>query len=363
MKKIKFMLALLLSVFSGFEIVFASSDDFTLVSSESAFDECLESEGACRLTADLTVTGRKEISSDAIIDLNGQVIQPDANLKLKNGLITVNRGAKLVINDSKGTGKITTGSGDNVWGAVQLVKDNTSNEPAELIINGGTIEGYYYGVVGNGTLHNTRITINEGIIKGLNTEDSVGVYHPQDGQLIVNGGEISGGTGIEIRSGSLTLNNGTVSGVASNFVKAVNGSGSTTNGVGIAVAQHTTKKPISVVIKGGNIKGQYAFYEWNPHRNNQDALSKISLSINGGNFEGYAQGVSTIYSEDFTNFVTGGTFNKNVDKYLTADASVFKSEDNDEEKNNKSFKWIILVGVLVIVAGGILGFVLWCKVR
>lgn len=358
MKKIKINLLIIFSIFCGLFTVHASSDDFTLVNSESAFDECIQNETACRLTEDLTVTGRKEISGEVILDLNGKVIKPEESLRLTSGLLLVNRGAKLFINDSKGTGKITTGNSGNVWGAVQLLKSSAGNEPAELIVNGGTIEGYYYGIVGNGTLHNTKTTINNGIIKGLNTEDSVGIYHPQDGELIINGGDISGGTGIEIRSGSLVLNNGTVSGLASHFVKAVNGNGSTTNGVGITVAQHTTKKPINVSIRNGNIKGQYAFYEWNPHRNNAEALNNISLNISGGNFEGYAEGVSTIYSEDFTNFVSGGTFNKNVDQYLTANATVFKSDENNfDNKEDEGFKWSILIIILMISIVGTLVFI------
>lgn len=360
MKKTKLLLMFLISIFGGFNIVNASSDDFTLVADEASFDECIQNEGACRLSNDLEVSARKEIMGSVIIDLNGHVIEPDENLHASTGLIIVNRGAKLIVNDSVGTGKITTGTSGNVWGGIQLNKNNTSNELAELIVNAGSIEGYYYGVVGNGTLHNTKITINNGTIKGLNTEDSVGIYHPQEGELIVNGGDISGGTGIEIRSGSLTVNNGSITGVASTFLKAVNGNGSTTNGVGITVAQHTTKKPINVSIHNGNIKGQYAFYEWNPHRNNPTALNQISINIYGGNFEGTADGASTIYSEDFTGFVSGGSFNKNVDRYLKEGATVFKPEEPQKESKSSS-KWPLIIIIIAIPITGIIGLILWKK--
>ena len=181
-----------------------------------------------------------------------------------------------------------------------------SEELAELIVESGTIEGYYYGIVGNGKNHNSKITINGGTILGLNEEDSVGIYHPQKGTMVINGGTIKGGTGIEIRSGNLTINNGTIEGVASKFLKMKNSNGSTTNGVGVAVAQHTTKNSITVNINDGNISGQYAFYEWNPQSNSRTDLDKISLSIKGGKFTGVADGVSTVYSEDFKNFISGG---------------------------------------------------------
>lgn len=352
MKKFIITITCILSMLGGFGNVKASSDDFTLVKDEAAFDNCIQTEKMCRLDADLTVAGRKEIVGDTIIDLNGHVITPDSNLRLTSGLIMVNRNSKLVINDTKGTGKISTGNSGNVWGAVQLIKNNDSNGLAELIVNGGNLEGYYYGVVGNGTLHNTKVTINGGNIKALNTEDSAGIYQPQEGELIINGGEISGGTGIEIRSGSLVVNDGTVKGLASRFVKVVNNNGTTTNGVGIAVAQHTTKKPVKVDIHKGNVQGQYAFYEWNPHGNNSEAINKVDLHIYGGNFEGYADGVSTVYSEDFTNFISGGTFNKNVDRYLTADATVFNPKNNsvDDKKSNKT---PLLITLFVVLATGI----------
>lgn len=364
MKKIRYyILFSLVVLFLGINVVMASDDGFVEVLDEASFDECIKNQDLCRIMSNLTFTSKKEIDKEVIIDLNGYIITASDDLKLNSGLIVVNRGGKLTINDSKKTGKISTGTGDNVWAAIQVLKDNLSSLPAELIVNGGTIEGYYYGITGNGNFNNSVITINDGIIKGLNKEDSVAIYHPQEGTLIINSGTISGGTGIEIRSGSLTVNNGNIEGIAPKFVKMVNKSGTTTNGVGIAVAQHVTKKPINVVINDGSIKGQYAFYEWNPHENTEEDLEKIQIHLNGGNYTGLATGVHAVYSEDFKDFISGGKYNTDVSEYLTDDAKLAaKTLDGDIVMDIKPSKKVfpeILIGILLLI--GVVAAIIICQ--
>ncbi len=359
MKKIKSGIILcLLGILFSANIVNASDDGYYKVVDEASLEECFKNEITCRLQEDLTITSAKDIKNELVLDLNGHSLIASKELNLKSGLITVHRGGKLIINDSKGTGKISTGKDGNVWAGIQLIKDNDSNEVAELIVNGGTIEGYYYAITGNGNYPNSKITINSGKIEALNKEDSLGIYHPQKGEIIVNGGEIRGGTGIEMRSGTLLVNNGTIEGIAPKFVKMVNKNGSTTNGVGIAVAQHTTKNAINVSILNGNISGQYAFYEWNPHENSKEDLNKIKLNISGGEFTGTAEGVLAVYSENFTEFISGGKFNTKVTEYLTENAQVTSNnKDNDssvfkETNTNKTQNvWLLLISVIFLGAG------------
>lgn len=355
MKNIKYVVLLLIcSMCLKIGEVKASDDGFFQVSDETSFNDCIATENACKLTKDISISSSKVINKDLILDLNGYSITADASLNLKSGLITLNRGSKLTINDYKDTGKISTGSSGNVWAGIQLLNNNDANTEgiAELILNGGTIEGYYYGITGNGKLHNTKITINNGTVKGLNESDSAGIYQPQIGELVINNGTISGGTGVEIRSGNLTVNNGTIKGVAPNFIKMVNGSGTTTNGVGIAIAQHTTKNPITVNINDGNISGEYALYEWNPHNNSEEDIKKISLHIYGGDFTGNAEGVKAIYSEDFTKFVSGGKFNTQITEYLTDDAktssSVIETNTKLNVNENKKSPIVIIISVIAI---------------
>lgn len=359
-KKTCILLLSLFSIFLKIHNVNASDNGAFKINDEESFDACLENASICQLTDHLNIKSKKRITHDTTIDLNGYTIIADPSLQLKSGFLTVDRKAKLTIEDTKKNGKISTGKEGNVWAAIQMIQDNHSTEVAELIVNGGTIEGYYYGIVGNGTMHNTKITINGGTIKGLNAEDSVAIYHPQKGELIINNGTISGGTGIEIRSGNLTVNNGTISGIAPKFVKMVNTNGTTTNGVGISIAQHTTKNPIKVAIHNGDIQGQYALYEWNPHNNSQEDLAKINMHIYGGNFTGLAQGVHTVYSQDFTHFISGGKFNTDVSEYQVSSISsneastVFKEQVG--ESNHVLFPSLCILTIIGICLG-----ILYCK--
>ena len=58
-------------------------------------------------------------------------------------------------------------------------------------------------------------------------------------------------------------------------------------------------------ISGGTFNGASAFYECNP-QNNPDAADDITMSITGGTFNG------TVYSEDETGFVVGGTYSSST---------------------------------------------------
>ena len=123
---------------------------------------------------------------------------------------------------------------------------------------------------------------------------------------------ISGSTGIEIRAGKLNVDNSTITGNGT-FKCESNSSGTTTDGVGIAIAQHTTKLPIDVTISGGNISGTYAVYESDPENNGTEYTKDVKLSITGGNFTG------SISSVDVKNFITGGYFTSDPTSYLAND--------------------------------------------
>lgn len=205
-------------------------------------------------------------------------------------------------------------SGGNTESAASVaicgVGDN-SETATKLIANGTTFTGGTFGITGNGTAHNTYIELNDCVVTG-----SVGIYHPQDGDLIINGGEITGDvTGIEIRSGTLTVNSGTITGNGDPFESDPNGNGTTTTGAAIAVSQHTTNLPITVTINGGTFNGIRALYE----ADLQDEVTEgVTIEVTGGTFNG------EVYSENCTGFIAGGQFVvKPDDTYLAEGFSGF----------------------------------------
>ena len=231
------------------------------------------------LLQDVILTDGVEVDKHTTIDLNGHSISASSENWTSDTavdyLLAVKRGGDLTIKDTVGSGSITT---TTIACAVKMTikEEANSGTPAKLTVYGGTIQGQYYGISGNGTRHDTEVTINGGTITSTN---GVAIYQPQDGIMTINGGTIQSNiTGIEIRSGSLTVNNGTISGGTGTPDSDENGSGTTTSNTGIAVAQHTTDKTITVTINGGTITGGAAIYESNPQNNTEDTAVTVSIA-------------------------------------------------------------------------------------
>lgn len=195
-------------------------------------------------------------------------------------------------------------------------QDTTLSHTIDLVIEDGvSINTMGFAISGNGSNSNgTNITINGGEIVSKSAQ---AIYHPQYGTLTIKGGKITGDTGIEMRSGILNVSDSAIiTGTGTPFSVGPNGNGSTTAGVGIAVAQHTTKLPIKVNISGGTISGYTGFYESNPQNNTPDDLARIELSISGGQFSSINGGVNSIYSEDCSKFISSGYFTSDPSDYV-----------------------------------------------
>lgn len=262
--------------------------------------------GTVTLVNNVNLTDGVEVEGTVTLDLNGFTIsdsvewEPGENVDY---LLAVKRGGNLKINDSSAnkTGAITTAN-DEIAVAVKLtIKGETSEgDAAKLTVNGGTLKAPAYGISGNGTRHNTELTINGGTIEGT---EGTGIYQPQDGTVTINGGTITGLTGIEIRSGQLDVNGGTFISTADKYEEAENGGGTTVTGAAIAVSQHTTDKKITVTVDGGTFEGPKSFVETNVQ---QAPVEGSFATINKGTF------VGEVSSDDFTNFVKGGQFSAPV---------------------------------------------------
>lgn len=164
---------------------------------------------------------------------------------------------------------------------------------------------------GSGDHDGTTIEVHPGsTLDGCS--NGLGIYHPQAGSVVVAGGTVKGGTGIEMRAGSLDVSgDAVVTGTMVPTSVEPNGNGNTTAGSGIAIAQHTTRMPIDVRVSGGTISGFSALYESNPENGSPKDLA---MSITGGTFNAVNGGTLAVYSEDVKDFITGGTFNSVLDE-------------------------------------------------
>lgn len=311
----------------GFVVVDAAIADIEAAASSTEESNSYILQSDITLNRPLVVTAK-----NFTLDLNGHALKANAAglekvLNTSDAVILVRRGATLIIDDiSNGKGSIDANNVASVYGAVKLTdtNDGTTGDVAKLIVNNGQLKGYYYGIVGNGTRHNTEIIVNGGKIMNTSGEGS-GIYHPQEGTLTVTGGEIVGtDTGIELRSGTLNIQGGTVRGTSTDNVTEPNGSGTTISGAALAISQHTTNKNISVTISGGTFEGYYALYEEDLQ---DDQVSDISIAvISNGVFNG------KIYSENCSNFISGGTFSDpEALQFLGTNANVKVQIDADKD--------------------------------
>ena len=209
------------------------------------------------LLADIDTEAQFEVGKQITLDLNGKTIEYKGSATLSSGVIMVLRGGDLTVTDSSEDATGAIKSGTKAYAAIILTKaGETSTETAKLTVNGGTLEGYYYAITGNGSRHGTDITINGGVIKGTCEGDNLGIFHPQDGTLTISGGTISGySSAVELRAGTLNVTGGTMTATADSYSYSGNGSGNTTTGAAIAIAQHNTGKDITANITGATLSG------------------------------------------------------------------------------------------------------------
>ena len=195
-----------------------------------------------------------------------------------------------------------------------------------LAVTDTTIETRGFAVAGSGneTSYGTSITLGQGTV--INTVYAA-VYHPQDGELVVDGASITGRTGIEIRAGSLEIRESSSVTSTGHFTSTPNGSGVTSIGAAVAVVQHTTKQPIDVTITGGTFQGERAFFECNTQGN--EPLEGIKIEISGGTFIGTNGGLSVECLDIGTigPFITGGTFNTDVIAYMPTGMGIVTNPD------------------------------------
>lgn len=242
-----------------------------------------------------------QVATNATFTMNGGLVKTDAGEQAVN----LYGDCSAVINGGTIEGLSTNGAGIAMFG-------NT-----ELTVNGGTIKGYDMAIAGNGRVDsaNANITINGG---NMVATDGVGIYLPQrTSTTIINGGNISGPTGIEIRAGNLIVNDGYIIGTSPTYEAEKNDNGTTTKGAAIAVAQHNTQQPINVTVKGSTLRAVVPLTEVNPQNNPPEALDLITIDVTQGDFE--STGDTTIDTDStipVVQFITGGVYSADPTKYV-----------------------------------------------
>lgn len=295
----------------------------------------------------ITVAGGKHLT----LDLNGNTVSSDLSttIKVSNGYLTVKNG-KVVANGEAfrlvGNNKPATWETESTPAELTIASDvevESATDCSIYIYGKGakadiagqlTSKGSYATIQGQGTINDqqnnsgTEIIIREGakvISKKANA-----IYHPEVGSVTVEQGSYIEGvsSAIEMRRGTLTINGGVLRATSDEFSCMTNTmptSGSTTEGVAVAIAPHGAVgeigKELKVNITGGTFEGIYGLYQEDPDHQTKQGVS-IDMSVTGGNFasvkkyqkDSVTYG-SAVYSGECKSFISGGYFTDDPTAY------------------------------------------------
>ena len=195
-----------------------------------------------------------------VLDLNektltGYIDQYDSQITVQNGTVAgtvyVNGGATSTDNYNKFTlAENATINAD--YGIILYQAEGTTAGYGSTININGTVNGMVW-VMGNITEGNSVVNVNS----TAKISGDVGVALNGLATLnVADGATITGSeVGIEARAGVLNVEGGTITSTAAAYSFTPNGSGTTTFGAAIAVAQHNTGLDVEVNINGGTLNG------------------------------------------------------------------------------------------------------------
>ena len=308
------------------------------VNSAETLKTAIETGGAITLSGNIEVSQALSVSKKVTIDLNGQTITG------KNGeygcrVFNVVAGGSLTLT---GSGTITTANqndtttfpdnssvirvGDNTNGAacglvvgkdVKIIAPASygvavfgTNTKQTLEVNGTVTSDKACAISGNGSagFTATEITINDGA--KITSNDNVAIYHPQAGTLTVKAATITGRGGIEIKSGTASVD------VAGANIKATgsvghteNNDGTSSRGYAIAVVENPGYKGApSAVIQNGDFVGAMGILKDGEVSAEE---KKGNLAIHAGSFtvnvNHYVTGNTPVASNNGTYYVGAET--------------------------------------------------------
>lgn len=351
MKKFNLFIIALISIFA-FSLGVNAKD----VATKDDFISALEAGGDIKVTANITVDKGTPIvvTKDVTLDLNGKNVSftgKDDYIKLEKGHLNITGTGKMYkefsalhVLEVESTGTqtdtnyaiLTIGKNVVIEGGYDALLIDKYNDAAYGVIVDvyGTLKSNKNASINvNGSIKNTENPVVINVYDGATlTSYDTGIYGAGYAIYNIFGGTIYGEicAGMEIRAGKLNITGGEISTDATPVSVTSNGSGSTTKGAAVAIAQHTTKLPLEVKISGGKFKGFSAFYQANPEGNEQAAVDKVKLSITGGDFTTTNDGTTkaVVYSENKEKFIAGGTYNADLeDEYLKDDFEVSTDAD------------------------------------
>ncbi len=239
------------------------------------------------------------MNGGSIISTNGTAVyfgQENTSFTMNGGLVKTLADDIAIVLPNPNINSSFIMNGGRIEALYGTEEENTGGvaiaafKDTEVTINGGTIISFSFAIISNGSYigsnnegTNAKFNINGGTITSMT---DTAIYAPQIGGVTtVTGGEITGRTGIEIRSGTLNISGGTIIGNGE-YNQVPNTNGTTTSGAAIAIAQHTTAQAIIVNITGGYFSAEVPISNANPLNHDQATFNEVNIKVKGGKFTG-----------------------------------------------------------------------------
>lgn len=270
----------------------------------------------------------------------------NSQLSIKGGSFTnksTDAGASTIVNgyDNKENDTTTTFDG----GTLIIGTENNSSDTITItstgaygiaahygakvtIGNGVTVNAYGPALGGNNTAQTENFTVNAGA--KLTSTHNAAIFMPSAGELTINGGEITGLTGICALLGKITINEGAV-------IKATAPENSFTDG--------QFDESYLSGDSGPRWNGSALLMVTNKYKSEATGAD-FSLTINGGEFtatdDGKAVDVKKGTKEagngipEFSASITGGTFSSDVSDYVAENYKAVEKDGNFEVKAVKT---------------------------
>lgn len=354
MKKAKMLMMTLITLFA-----FTMGVNAEEVANEEDFISALNAGGEIKLNNDIEVSEIVIVNKDVQLNLNGHNIKftNKKHIELEKGKLNITGEGKIYEAEPYYAPIYIASSAsetDTSWATVTIGKDVTLEGWAGVMVKYKDSNYNAYGVTVNlyGKInakndttgdHGAGIYVNGNIKKEVNapvinvydgaviTSTGHGIYGAGYATYNIFGGKITGDdTGVEIRAGKLNITGGEIVAKYVPDKATANGSGTTLLGVAVGVSQHTTKLPVDVKINGGTLSAYVPFYQANIQGNDAEAVEKVTLSVSGGTFNSTNtnEGKKAVYSENKKEFITGGTFNSELEENYLEENSAMAETSN-----------------------------------
>lgn len=288
------------------------------VTLQGAVDAAKSNETVTML-ADVTPSEQVVINKSIILDLNNKTItgtgatyrplkvagnNSDIAVTIKNGTVkTENVTTKpeqaacvLVYDGADVTFENVVMNGSNygvlMAGYNEYATGVSNNNITSIVVNGENtnIKAVNAAIIAQGAYPNISIQINAGNVEST---ESIAIYQPTKGDLTINGGTITGSTAVYVKAGDLKVNGGTIigNGEYDDYEYVESGATSTGDAIVIESCNHGYYGAPTALIEGGVI-------------NSTNAAPVASYQYEN--------------NEQVKNFISGGTFNKEIASDLIA---------------------------------------------